>query len=76
MLLWSISPLLFSTNSSCLSGGDALFLSEDSKDRVFPAESRAVFSGTVASYKNEMSLKIKHFHFVLKLINFNSLKIA
>ena len=46
-------------SSSCLSPGDVLLLSEAD---CFPAESRAVFSGMVASYKKEMSLQNILYH--------------
>ena len=53
---WPLSPLLFPTKSSCLFFGDVLLLSEAGVTRDFPAESRLVLSGPVASYRKDISL--------------------
>ena len=54
---WPLSPLFLPTKSSCLFFGDVLLLSEAGVTRYFPAESRLVLSGPVASYRKDISLR-------------------
>ena len=49
--------LLFSARSKYLSPGDIFIPSGPDITSCFPAESKTLLSGTVASYKNEISLK-------------------